>query len=191
MTPAVPAINALRDQLARLFILPGAPEALTEWELQLADLPPAVLAAAVTHALRTRVFFPVPAELRADADAADTFALVAPVQDRDRERALPQPFTITLPVPDGAPVSVQVEREWRYDCAICSDSGWAEYWCGVRPAREGASLFLPTHRCQRLTEHGGHAWAMPCGCVEINPTIARRKAAQRQKFAQAAEKAGR
>jgi hypothetical protein len=190
---AVDTVAHLREQLTRLLILRNPPADLTEWETQLLDLPAHAITAAVDQALRTRVFFPLPAEVRADADAAGAgFALIAPCDDRDRERALLHPFAITLPVPDAAPITVHVEREWRYDCDTCSDSGWAEFWCGARPeARQGGATFLPRRRCQRLHTHDAHAWALPCACVECNPTIARRKAAQRQKFSQDAETVGR
>jgi hypothetical protein len=184
------------DQLARLAVLRDAPpdgeegksRPIDEWLASLADLPDGVLEAAVAHALRTRVFFPRPAELRADADAA-VFQLrpqMAPTLDRDRERALPQPFEVTIPVPGREPIALYITREWKYDCTVCGDTGWAEFWCGPHGAAlaPGQRAWLPVQLCNRRREHGAHAYAAPCACRETNPTLLRHAAAQATRYAE-------
>src|SRR5262245_11395510 len=98
----VVTVTPRQAQLRRLLVLRNAPDSISEWLVALADIPDDVLARAVGHALRTRVYFPMPAELRADADAAALAPVVAP--DADRSRALPQPVDVALPIEGREPI---------------------------------------------------------------------------------------
>ena len=143
----------------------------THWE-GLQDLPEAALEAAVTRAIRTRVDFPVPRELREDADAS-AYGGADTAQD-DRSEAI-EPLGI--PVPQ-AGVVLPVTRLWRYFCEECSDMGWRSWWCGAAgPTRK------PWHEdrdCGRRRPHEPHEWVENCPCVETNPDIVRRKAREKK-----------
>lgn len=149
----------------------------------LRDIPPDVFEAAVTHALKTRVWFPKPAELRRDADhVAVTVRPVPAVEQRATELA--QPFTITIPQ-IGSVVSVQ--REWKYYCDKCHDGGWESVWCGSRAVvlREDtlfelAKPWQESMRCDRRNEHGTHEWVRRCSCWETNPALVRKRESQRK-----------
>jgi hypothetical protein len=186
-------LDVIRAQMTRLLVLRNAPDDLDEWERALCDIPTEVLEAAATHALKTRVFFPLPAEVRADADAAAFYLRSPELAPPERERAIPEPFDITIPVPGQEPVTLHIVREWRYDCPSCRDTGWAEFWCGPRGAEPapGQSPFAPVAPCDRAREHGPHAYVRGCPCVDTNPTIQRRLARQQRRFAEEPEEAGR
>jgi hypothetical protein len=175
-----------RDQFSRLLVLRNAPEELAEWIFQTRDIPDDVLEAAISHAIKTRVFFPVPAELRADADAGTVFALSSPLlieRETDRERRLAEPLTITGRIGEDT-FAIPIEREWRYDCTTCNDSGYAEFWCGPRGAdpRPGQAPWWPVRPCNHRHEHAPHSYVTACACVETNPTIRRRADARARKF---------
>lgn len=168
-------------QMARLTALKGsAADIDSHWEA-LSDLPGDVFAAAVGHALRTREWFPVPAELRADADHVAVRVRVA-VPDEARDVPLEQPFTITVPA---AGKVVSVTREWKYYDERCNDTGWASWWCGERPA--GRQPWMLDGRCERRGEHGGHEWVGRCMCWDSNPALVRKREAQR-KYAEEPQK---
>lgn len=162
---------------------------VTHWEA-LQDVPDDVLEAAVTRAQKARDDFPTPLELRTDADAvAHYVAVLEPPEDR--AVALEVPFTVTVPEV-GTVVSIQ--REWKYYCEGCSDSGWESVWCGERtvpmkdaPPREIAKPWQVSIRCERRSEHGAHEWVRRCACWETNPALVRKRAAI-QKYAASAGK---
>ena len=52
-------------QVGRLIVLRGWPDDVAEWWNALRDIDGTVFEAACSHALKTRTFFPMPAELRA------------------------------------------------------------------------------------------------------------------------------
>lgn len=158
-------------QMARLAVLRFAPAEIDGHREALADLPTDVLEAAVSHALRTRTHFPVPAELRADADCVAVRPSMTP--DLGRENILQQPFTITIPQ---IGTVVSVTKEWQYCCEDCSDCGWMTWWCGS-PAPKP---WMQTSRCERYWEHPGHEFVKHCACYMTNPSLVRKRDAQRR-----------
>mgnify|MGYP001583103101 CR=1 FL=1 len=161
-------------QMGRLIVLKGWPDEIEEYFPVLTDIPEPLFALAVTHALRTRAWFPTPAELRVDCDAVHRSAPVeapAPVVVEllggGREVEIPNPL-------GGPPLKVYITRDWRHDCDSCRDTGWVARWCG-----DGASRHqdVTQTRCGRRKEHASHEWVEPCSCLEWNPTLRRRREA--------------
>ena len=116
------------------FYADGTPESdpeicLRMWWEGLSDMAPAVLEDAVGHAVKTRTFFPRPAELREDADVAAP----RPVWREIEPEPLPEPVVLGT-LPTGAPV---VARS-RYipQCPDCGDSGFVP--AGERTVRRCA-----------------------------------------------------
>lgn len=157
-----------RAQLSRLSVLRGLPDDIAEYIAVLVEIPELIFTEAVSHALKTRTWFPTPAELRADADvAAAAFrsaASVPEVQPRFEEVGdgrvlqIPNPF-------GGAPLTIPITRVWRFDCRECTDTGWRSHQC-------------PDVHCGRRFEHAPHEWVDPCPCRETNPTLRRHREAQ-------------
>lgn len=162
-------------QMARLFGLRFAPvDTETHWEA-LQDIPLVVLTAAITRAQKTRSDFPTPIELREDADVM-AHVVIAPTEDRSVELA--QPFTITVP---NVGTVVSVTREWKYYCEICSDNGWAAFWCG--DDGPGLKPWYGRGSCERRGAHGSHEWVKRCLCFESNPALVRQRE-RTQKYAE-------
>ena len=152
-------------QLARLTKLRGIPEDICEYFDALKDVPDELFTSAVGHALRTRVWFPVPAELRADCDAVNTLA-PTPRED-SRIEALAgggREVVIVNPLNPEQQIRVKVDRIWRFDCDDCEDTGWRSRRCPQEP-------------CGRRNDHQGHEWVDRCTCLDWNPTIKRRREA--------------
>ena len=85
-------------QIVRLMVLRFPPADVNEYFVALQDIDAEVFPLAIGHALKTRRDFPVPAELRADADHVaahlrSTLEEPAVMQ----EHPLAEPFTITIP----------------------------------------------------------------------------------------------
>lgn len=163
-------------QVKRLRILKGLPEDVVEYFAALEDVPDEVFTKAVNHALRTRTWFPTPAELRVDCDAVATTVVYEPdpqVEDpvtEGRQVFLKNPFG------DGG-ITITLTRDWKFDCATCDDTGWVTHQC-------------PERYCGRKrSEHDPHPYMLACACISTNPTIRRRRAAN-AKFAQPPEKVG-
>jgi hypothetical protein len=166
-------------QLGRLIVLKGMPGDTDDYFGALSDIPEEVFTGAISHALKTRTWFPVPAELRADCDA---------VTSRVRSSVLafaPAPVVEELPAgrmveiknPFGGPsIRLTVTRDWKHDCAECADTGWASRWCAEKLPKQEYSI------CGRRFDHAPHEYVERCHCIEWNPTIRRRKEAQ-MKFA--------
>lgn len=159
-------------QLGRLIVLRNWPDDVSEWWNACRMVDPDVFEAACSHALKSRTFFPVPAELLADCDAVRAF--VRPVTPepmpsyRDLETA--EECEIRNPF-DGTTITVKVVRHWPHECDGCGDTGWEIRHC------QGAVT------CGRRNPHSSHSYAQVCGCVEWNTVIKRRKEAQ-MKYAQ-------
>ena len=105
------------------FYADGTPESdpeicLRMWWEGLSDMAPAVLEDAVGHAVKTRTFFPRPAELREDADVAAP----RPVWREIEAEPLPEPVLLGK-LPTGAPVVARSRYESQ--CPDCNDTGWA------------------------------------------------------------------
>lgn len=162
------------DQMARLAVLRFPPADMDAHYGALRDIPADVLDAAVSHALKTRRDFPVPAELRADADhVAPSVRPVIADDEEPRDVPLAQPFTITVPE---VGTLISVTREWKYYDERCSDIGWASWWCG-----EGSRYpWMPKAKCGRRGEHDPHEWVDHCACYETNPALVRKREAQRK-----------
>lgn len=174
-------LNFFEQQMNRLEPL-GRPSegAMDGYFDALKDIPADVFDAAITHALKTRAWFPKPAELRVDADKVA--ASVRPVVDEDvREVPLAQPFTISIPE---AGTIVSVTREWKYYCDRCSDCGWASWWCGSTTV---ARPWYERSKCQRHGDHDPHEWVGRCACYETNPALVRRREALK-KYADSPQK---
>ncbi len=156
------------DEMGRLGLLRNPPAELeTFWDL-FQSVPAPELRAGISHAVRTRTFFPVPAELFEDCDTArpqrtwtDTERMPSGPQRTER---IENPF-------GGAPLVVTVHREWAYYCQRCSDSGWVSQWCGG-PAPKPWQF---TTTCARPRKHDPHEWVERCACVPTNPAIQRRR----------------
>lgn len=162
-------LDFFRTQMARLNGLRFAPSDLqTHWE-GLHDLPDDVLSSAVERAIRFRVEFPTPVELRHDADHVKP-RVMPPT---------PAPILLVEPVvlgtlPTGTIITAT--HEWKYYCDICGDTGLHEYWCGVSARQswlERKRCTIPN--CEKLGEDYHHTWCEPCVCVAWNPDIKRRK----------------
>ena len=147
-------------QMARMAGLRFPPADLeTHWE-GLSDLPEAVLQASVARAIRTRVEFPTPAELREDAD------VVAPSlreMDPSRSRTVDLPVPMTMgTLPTGTPIVAR--RTYTPVCERCQDTGFAPVDDSERPNA-----------------------VTPCVCRATNPVLVRRRQAQ-ARYAEARER---
>jgi hypothetical protein len=164
-------------QIVRLSVLRGIPDDICEYFSALKDVPDERFTLAVSHALKTRAWFPSPAELRADVDA--TAPQISAVQaDPKMEPLIGGGYEMVLKNPfNGAELRIKVSRVWKFDCEDCSDSGWRSNQC-------------PSDPCGRRYLHDAHEWVQRCHCVDWNPTIRRRKEALGIKYAKAPEKVG-
>lgn len=157
------------DQMNRLKPLgvPSGDDALDGYFDALRDIPPNVFDAAVSHALKTRTWYPKPAELRMDAD--HVAPMLRPQSASDvQEIPLAEPFTITVPQ---AGTVVSITREWKYYCDRCSDTGWAAWSCGEVKQKPWHELAA----CGRPNEHGSHEWVKHCACWASNPALVRKR----------------
>ena len=172
----------LEKHLGRLMVLRGVPAGTdSHWEA-LQDMPEDVFAAAVGYALKSREWFPVPAELRMDADQVRRDVRpMAPEEPRDVP--LEQPFTVTVP---HVGTVVAIAREWRYYCDICSDGAWDSRWCGARtPATKP---WQGDGDCGRHATHEPHEFVSRCACRDTNPALVRKRENQRAYAEKPAEK---
>lgn len=150
--------------IGRLIVLPNWPDDASEWWSVCRDIDPAVFEAACSRALKTRTFFPLPAELLADCDAVKSAVRPPqPVYPQVEDLPVAKFLEIANPL-GGEPLKIRVTREWKHDCDSCSDTGWASRQC-------------PETSCGRRFEHSAHEFVEKCACIEWNPTIRRRKEA--------------
>jgi hypothetical protein len=156
-------------QLGRLVPLRGMPGDSDAYFEALSDIPEDAFSAGVGYALRSRSWFPTPAELRADCDMARVHR---PMPEPEPSYAdLEDAHTAEIRNPfGGASITVKVVRDWRRDCETCADTGWSMRQC-------------PDTSCGRRFSHGPHGFVERCGCAEWNPTIRRRKDAAGAKYA--------
>lgn len=163
-------------QIGRLIVLKGWPDSADEHFVALKDIPAEVFAAACDHALKTRTWFPAPAELRMDCDVATIDRRArASVVVTPQVTELSQPRILEIPNPfGGEPLRLKITREWSHDCDVCADSGWASRQC-------------PASGCGRRFEHVAHEFVERCACIDWNPTIRRHKEAM-AKYAKAPER---
>jgi hypothetical protein len=142
-------------ELARLRCLRFVPSDTDPHYEDLQAIPESVFTAAVTLARRTRLDFPVPAELRADCDQVAS--------------------QVRRPVP--------VREPWD-DCTVCRDSGWRWFWCGCEDdAERDERQVLGCGRRDHPLAWYPHSWVRACECRATNPTLLRQQAA-RAKYAE-------
>lgn len=163
------------QQLGRLVPLRGMPGDSDPYFEALSDIPEATFSAGVGYALRSRSWFPTPAELRADCDMARASVRPSERLEPVVEDVAGEVLEIRNPFDAENPLRIRVTRRWKHDCLTCDDSGWASRQC-------------PQTACGRRFEHGPHEFVERCACIEWNPTIRRRKEAAGVKYA--VEKAG-
>lgn len=176
-------------QIERLGVLRGMPADTYEYFAALSDIPDDRFTRAIDHALRSRQWFPTPAELRADVDAVGVPAAFSPPTARF-EAAVGGGYEVTFVNPFNREhvITVKVDRIWKFDCLDCEDTGWRSQWCaqddsstsktlGNEPGGEkNIGVFASAH-CGRRHDHAAHEWVTRCGCIDWNPTIRRRKEA--------------
>lgn len=163
-------------QIDRLRVLRGMPSDTFEYFAALQDVPDERFTAAVSHALRTRAWFPTPAELRADVDAVAPSYV--PPREESRIEAIAgggREVVIVNPLNPSQQIRVQVDRVWKFDCLDCEDSGWISRTCPEQPCGRKHVKPYP------------HEYVEPCACIGWNPSIRRRKEAG-AKYAQPPEK---
>lgn len=176
-------LELFEAQIHRLDALgkPSGEDALDTYFDALRDIPVNVFEVAITHALKTRAWFPKPAELRLDAD--HVYAVMHPAPPEEfRFEPLASPMAVTVP---GSGQQIPVTRFWRYYCDVCSDTGWGSWWCGGADTRK--TPWMDFSRCGRSGEHGGHEFVQHCACYDSNPALLRKRAAQ-QKYAETPQK---
>lgn len=138
----------------------------THWE-GLRDIPVGRLDAAVSVAIRTRVEFPTPSELRADCDA--TRPQEGPSLPQGDE-ILAEPIPLGV-LPDGTRLPA-AQLLWRYYDDKCSDTGWQSVWCGD-PATNRQTWIAVHGPCGRFGEHPPHEYVRRCQCWDSNPKLIR------------------
>lgn len=154
------------QQLHRLDALRGRPSDTFEYFGALADIPELVFTEAVEHALRTRTWFPTPAELRIDSDTASSRFRSAAIAEPQVEELVGGGREVTIKNPfGGKDLVLKVGRFWKNDCNACADTGWFSRQC-------------PSEPCGRRHDHAPHEWVTRCTCYDSNPTIERRRQAQ-------------
>lgn len=160
-------------QLLRLMTLKGMPEDTTEYFPALSDIPELVFTEAVSHALKSRAWFPVPAELRIDCDvAASQFRSAVGARAPQVMELVGGGRAVTIANPfGGPPLELTIDRVWKFDCEACADSGWRSRQCPADP-------------CGRRHDHAPHEFVEPCACREWNPTIRRRNDAMGATYSQ-------
>jgi hypothetical protein len=174
------------QQLSRLFVLRGVPENSDGHWAVMQDVPADVIESGIAQALKTRVWFPVPAELRMDCDA---------VTPRRPQAVHPTSFmvplegshTVHIPNPFGGEgITVAVGSEPYRECAQCDDTGMEKFWCG--PSASSRWPWLELRRCDKRHAHADHDWAAACPCVPRNSVIQRRREAMGLRYSQSPEK---
>ena len=157
-------------QLGRMSVLRSAPESTNEYWPIFAPLPERVIASGVAYAIRTRSFFPAPAELLRDCDTAKP-----PVPDVPVREPSGNTFTATIRNPfGGADLVLTVDREWNYYCDACSDIGMRTFWSGSADDA-GRKPWHDVSPCGRRSEHGTHEFAERCSCWDTNPALVRKR----------------
>lgn len=154
------------EQMKRLRGLKFLPVSLeTHWEA-LRGTDEELFVIAVDRAQRESAEFPAPRMLRMFVDQAK--GRTPPPLEVDRSTLLPEPK-----VWEGLGITIKADREWRYYCAVCSDSGWHSFACGQKTTERYP--WMAQAACQRSGEHDSHEWVGPCSCAESNPAVLRRK----------------
>lgn len=166
----------LEAQLGRMVGLRNMPDHSAAYWEALSGFSEDFVAAGIAKAIRTRTFFPAPAELVQDCEQA------AP---RETWKAEPQwarsgeARTVHIPNPFGGKgITVTVERDWTYFCTACQDSGWRSLWCGIDGRTRKAWHDAAT--CGRDEGHLEHEWVAQCACWNSNPALLKKRASMSQ-----------
>lgn len=127
------------------------------------------------RAVKTRTFFPTPAELFADCEMAaprETWTAERHVADVDAQIVyIPNSF-------GGEGLRLTVSKVWEYHCDDCDDGGQVSFWCGaIGPTRKPWQLTVP---CGNREDHTGHEYVGRCACWDRNPALIRKRALQAQ-----------
>lgn len=127
------------------------------------------------RAVKTRAFFPTPAELYADCETA------APRETwvGEQREARADDGVVHIPNPFGGDgITVRVSKVWDYYCEDCGDGGHVSFWCGGDgPTRKPWQLVVP---CGNRREHVPHEYVTRCACWERNPELIRSRVALAQ-----------
>lgn len=166
-----------RTILAPLASLPFPPADDDAHWMGLADIAADDLRHAVLQAAKWAGRFPPPSKLRewAEESRASRTAHLPPPPAREID--LPTPVQVSVP---SAGRILTYNREYRYDCEECQDSGWAIRWCGDREGLRQSQYGLRSGDCGRYNIHAAHEYAAKCECIHTNPTIQRQRAAARR-----------
>lgn len=180
---------AFNVQMLRLSGLKFAPiDMETHWEA-LHDLPEDLLEAAVSKAQRESDEFPSPKMIRMFADALRSRVIpVGPEADRS---APADTREVTLPTGK----VLKFQREWKYYCDTCSDTGWQSFTCGRDEVTTPHAQFLrhpwnESAHCGKEAEHLPHSWSQECICVATNPAVRRKRERDVQMASQRARSRG-
>lgn len=173
-------------QMRRMVALKVLPESMDEHYKGMQDIPAQTLDDGITHAIKTRIWFPTVAELRADCDAVNT---ARPQAVHPTSRLVPVDGDLTVHIANpfgGKGITVKVTQVTRPECDACDDTGWVKFWCGGSVSARWP--WMAVHRCQRRQAHAEHEWAGHCSCVETNSRIHERRTAQASKYSQEPER---
>lgn len=169
------------QQLGRMFVLRGSPDDSAEYWTAMQAVPDVVIEHGVTLAIRTRTWFPTPAELLQDCDTARPRT---PEPAPEREVSADS-FTAVIKNPfGGADLKLTVDRVWKFYCDDCRDTGQRSWWCG-HVEDDGRKPWYGIGHCGRRGEHGSHEYVARCACWQSNPELIRKRAAADVKYADA------
>lgn len=171
------------QQMGRMSALRGFPADTNGHFEVLAAVDTVLLDEAVGQALKTRSWFPTPAELLHDIDAIkprQTWR--APVGPVDASRVRYETIVSKF-----GTLRIKVDRDWLYKCDRCTDTGQASWWCG--PVNVRYAEWMEFSDCGRQGEHVGHEWVSRCACWASNPELIRKREMQAQYATQRAAEA--
>src|SRR5688572_12829409 len=100
-------------QLGRLVILRGMPGDTDGYFSALSDLPDDVFASGIDQALKTRTWFPVPAELRVDCDVVRSRTRPPENEPQYRELKTPRVFEWQSTFDPSVKLRIPITRDWR------------------------------------------------------------------------------
>ena len=159
--------------LGRMVSLRNMPGETDGYWTVLQRIPDRLLEMAVDHALRTRTWFPTPAEVLTDCDAVRTRAREPEPEQPMVDLADAEIRTITNPF-DGRVVKIRVVRDWKYYCDDCDDTGQKLWWCGDRATCRWP--WVESSNCGKRSGHAPHDFMQRCSCWYSNPALITKRA---------------